>query len=550
MSVIVLDDICNLSCDYCFYSSVLWEKRDELIKAWKIDKDLIYFNKDYVKWLADKFVDSNFEIDLWRKSVVISWWEPTMHPDFCELMTYFIQKWLTIHLITNFVFPTDWQIAKFLKKNIKHFRFLVNFNEIDRQKAAEITKQNLINIDTEHTKMWINLYHADYHFEYAIDVLKNTKHLHTIRFSLPNSQVDEWINMGVIKWMKEVWYFKEDFLDKYKKDLFQDDYDSILNTWKWITYWLLDENIYKYYYEYLWKELEKFIQLIKDNNLQDRVDFYVDCWFDYKIIPETVLWFVLQRLHYKNPCSIPNWVCIQTGWAVQQCYSIWTYWNFTEQELTTKWKSIRELNNYYLISSLLLQFWLLNQIYENKFEMCRWNNLRFFKQIFTKWTFNKWNFILKDYNISQRWDEKVWYMLKDVKELTDKYLDWYKQTKNKMFLIRIYQLIEYCFAHFYIDEVWTILNKMITIMWNDRTKDRLNFFLYYYNILYSFIKNLIKYTNENNYDWIEKLRENSLKEIEELENNWNERICEQPSKQLYKLSNIIKTIIKKQIYIK
>lgn len=553
MSVIVLDDICNLNCDYCFYSTVLWEKRDELIKSWKLDKDSIYFNKEYVKKIADKLVDSHFEIDLWKQSVVITWWEPTMHPEFIELMTYFIKKWLTIHLLTNFVFQTNWKVHNFLKKNMKHFRFLVNFNEISRQPSAKITKEKLINFDYEHIKIWINLYHTNYDFDNVIDIFNKTKNIHIIRLWLPNAQVDEWINMWIIKAMKEDWYTDEQLENlkmKYQKDLFEEDYNLISTTWNWIKYWLLDEEIYLFYKEKLWKELQRFISLLKENNLENRIEFYIDCWFDYKILPEDVCWFLLQRLYYKNPCSLPNWVCIQTWWSVQQCYSIWTYWNFTKEELTIKWKSIRELNNYYIISSLFLQFWFLSQIYENNFEMCRWNNLRLFKQLFTTWTFNSWKFVLKDYNISKKWDEKIWYQIKDVVKITNHYLKWYNDTNHILFLVRIYQLIEYCLVHFDLDNVWKILNEIQMIALKKKTENNFHIFYLYYQLLYNFLWELKEITLEKTYfQKHEQLREKYLNEIKELNINFNEYYWEQPHKQLMKLDNISKIIIKKQIYI-
>ena len=548
MSVIVLDDICNLNCDYCFYSTVMWSKREELIKSWKLNKDAVYFNVEHVKKLADKLIDSHFEIDLWKQSVVISWWEPTMHPEFIPIMTYFIRKWLTIHLLTNFVFPKNQAVYKFLMKNKKNFRFLVNFNEIARQPASKVTKQNLIDFNYDQIKIWLNLYHANYHFDDFIDILKQAPNIHIIRLWLPNTQVDEWINMWVIKAMKEVWIFEDSMLDMYKKDLFDDDLQCIKDTQEWLKYWLMDEKIHNFYKEYLWKELQRFIWLLKENNLDQRVQFYIDCWFDYKILPEDACWFLLQRLYYKNPCSIPNWVCIQTWWEVQQCYAIWTYWNFTKDRLWIEWKSIRKVNNYYTISSLFLQFWLLNQMHEYKFEMCRWNNLRFFKQLFTKWTFNRWTFTLKDYNISKKWDQQFWYELKDHKELVQNYLNAYKETKHTMFIVRIYQLLEYCFVHFMFDKTTDIL-WMIQELTLRKIDDHLEFYIQYYTLLNEFSVELQQKTLEQKFWEIDTLRDQYLTELQKTNTYYNETLSDQPTKQLVKLENIVKTIIKRQIYI-
>ena len=121
MSVIVLTDICNLSCEYCFYSSILVKKRDELIAKGLLKKETIFFDTEEAKKIANRLDDSQTTIYLKKKSIVITGWEPTLHPDFIEIMTYFIRKWFSIHLLTNFAFPSQWKVYKFLQKNKDNF---------------------------------------------------------------------------------------------------------------------------------------------------------------------------------------------------------------------------------------------------------------------------------------------------------------------------------------------------------------------------------------------------------------------------------------------
>lgn len=548
MSVLVLTDICNLNCDYCFYSTVLSQKKDEMIKKGLLNKDSIYFNIDEAKSIANRLIDSQSVIDINKKSIVITWWEPTLHPEFKEIMQYFFRKWFSIHLLTNFAFPVDWEIAKFLKKHQHYFRFLVNFNEIENQKVASLTKANLINFDYEHIKIGINLYHQNYYFQDVIEILKNTKNIHTIRLWLPNAQVDEGINMWVIKGLKNIWQFEESDLDLYKKDLFEQDIESINQTWQGIKYWLLDPKIYSYYKNVLWNELIKFINLLKENNLEDRVDFYIDCWFDYKILPPEVLWFMIQRLHYKNPCSIPNGVCMQIGGTIQQCYSIGNYWNFADVDMNIKNYSIRELNNYYLLSSQLLQHWLLNQIDELKFEMCRWNNLRFFKQLFTKWTFNNWEFVLKDYAISNKGNEKEGYKLKDVIEMSKRYVKEYKNTKKITYLIRGLQLFEFCLTHWYFQEAKNNLKEIESFLIYQKTEwyaERINF----YSLLLWFVSEIIEAHSKKEKEKIAHIREKYEYQLQELSKILRDSYWELLPEHLIKLHWIVKIIVQKWDYL-
>ena len=182
--------------------------------------------------------------------------------------------------------------------------------------------------------------------------------------------------------------------------------------------------------------------------------------------------------------------------------------------------------------------------------MCRWNNLRFFKQLFTRWTFNSWTFELKDYNISQKWNSSIWYELKDVVELTKKYLEWYNETNNILFLTRIFQLIEFNLVHFELENVWKILNEIQLITLKKKTENNFHLCYFYYDILYKFLNELKEITlNKTYFEKQEQLREKYLNDVKEININFNHFYWDQPHKQLSKLDTITKTIIKKQIYI-
>lgn len=543
MSVLVLSDTCNLSCDYCFYSTVMAKKREEML--WK---DNIYFNKDEAIAMANRMADSEINLDLNKRSIVITGWEPTMHPEFIEIMTYFIRKDFEIHLLSNFVFPPNWPIAKFLKKHKAHFRFLVNFNEIGKQRASIITKQNLIALNYEHIKIGVNLYHPDFNFTDIIEVLEQAPNIKTIRLWLPNAQADEGINRGVMMGMQALGIWEDKYKDLYTQDLFERDLNHIIETWKGLPYGILDKVVYEYYKYQLGGALLKFIHLLEEKNLDERVDFYVDCGFDYKILPKEALGFIMQRLHYKNPCSIPNGVCMQVNGNTQQCYAIGDYGNI--KGLNIKNFSLREVNNFYLLSALLLQHGFLNQIEENKLEMCRGNNLRFFKQLFTKGTFNRGEFVLKDYNISQNWDEKVGYMLKDIKEMLNRYFNAFKQTKQKVLIIRIMQLFEYCLAHLYLNEAQEVLSDLKGLEQLRSVEDSFKERIRLYDILFGFIKENVDIVSNWNKNLLENLKNNYIERLQREANyirENNKGIIKDYNKNLY---SCIKLLVNKWVFLK
>lgn len=542
MSVIVLSDTCNLSCDYCFYSTVMAKKREEMM-----GKDSIFFNKDEAIAMANRLTDAEISLDLWKKSIVITGWEPTMHPEFIEIMTYFIRKDFEIHLLSNFVFPPNWPIAKFLQKHKSHFRFLVNFNEIWKQRPSIITKQNLIDLNYEHIKIGINLYHPDFEFADVIEVLEKAPNIKTIRLWLPNAQADEGINMGVMKWMQALGIWKEEYKDLYKKDLFDEDLKSIETTGKGICYGLLDANVYWYYFKHLWDALLKFIHLLEEKGLDERVDFYVDCGFDYKILPKEVLGFLMQRLHYKNPCSIPNGVCMQVNWTTQQCYAIWDYWNI--KGLNLKNHSLREINNFYLLSALLLKDWLLNQREENRFEMCRGNNLRFFKQLFTQWTFNRGEFVLKDYAISQTGNQEQGYLLKDVERLAQTYFQTYHSTKQSLLVVRVAQLFEFTLAYLHLEDAQKVL-KILNAFENLRSVEAsMKIRIRLYDLLFHFVQESVECVKKWERGNMESIRETHIWKLQNLVAyiHWTKGIV--LPQELQNFYGIVKLLIQKWIFL-
>ena len=79
--------------------------------------------------------------------------------------------------------------------------------------------------------------------------------------------------------------------------------------------------------------------------------------------------------------------------------------------------------------------------------------------------------------------------------------------------------------------------------------DHLEFYIQYYTLLNEFSVELQQKTLEQKFWEIDTLRDQYLTELQKTNTYYNETLSDQPPKQLVKLENIVKTIIKRQIYI-
>ena len=529
MAIVVLDDLCSMSCEYCFYWSHLIKIRKKLIEQWKINKDDIYFKKEKLLKVIKKLNDWNFNISLWWKSIVITWWEPTLHPEFIEMMNYLIKNWYIIHLLSNFSFDPNSKVANFLKKNIDKFRFLVNLNEVDKQKLSKNTMQNLINLDDDKIKISINLYHTNYNWSYLFEVLEKTKNINIIRLWLPNPEVSEWIAKWIMKEFLELYWDKFN-KEKYEKDLFEEDINSILNNNEFVKYWQKDD-VVKEYYEKLANEIYKlknFIENKLDKKRAEKIKFYLDCWFDLSLFNNEIYWFLFKRLYYKNTCSIPN-MDVDLKWNIKQCYTISNFWDFDEK-LNINNVSFSQAKWNYKISSIFFTKWLLRN--EEKEQACTAYHLRMYYQLW--WDLEKlW------------WKLKIWVdptkeikneIRKDYLEKIDKYINLYKKTNNEKFLIRFLQFIEFNFTLHDFDIIEKILIKYwMKIRKNDNQYD---FYIQYYKLIIDYIKEIKK----NKYD-ILNIREKFKEKLNKLRKRFNQYYQTLPKDNIKNLDFITEQLI-------
>ena len=510
MTVVIIDDICSLKCPYCFYSTKLAQVREKLLKEWKIAPEKVFIKKETIKKIIQKLEDFNKikTTKIWPKTIAISGWEPTLHPDFIDICKQFLKKWYNIHLLSNFSFPNDWKVAKFLKKNINRFEFLVNVNEEKYiwKQLFENTINNVISLDTDKMKISLNIFHTNFDFSSIYKIFYRTRKTYIIRFWFPNPEINNWINKTVVSFIKNK--------QIYYKQLLEDDINYIKKYNSFLPYWWTEPSLVDYY-KLLWKELNKLIKIIKDNWWTDRVKFYIDCWFPYDIIPEKALWFILQRIYYKNLCSIPNGDTY-LDWTTSMCYTLWQWWNTKHPNIQKN--SFNTISKYYILPSRFLQDGFLNL----KDQACVAYAVRFFYQLF-------WDMKNKDEDILS-------VKLKPWQEIINKYLNLYKNWKH-IAIIRMYQLIEFFLSKFEFETAKKVINYISNkVNFFQLDEQQNNFRYHYYRLITDFLIELEKTKDQ------EKLRKTYLEKLEQTRKLFNINNV-YPKSHIKKLDAIVEQII-------
>ncbi len=527
MTVLVIDDICSLKCPYCFYSTKLAEVREKMMDSNKLNQNDIYMNMDLIKKTIQKMDDFNKikTTTIGTKTIAISWWEPTLHPKFIDICKSFLKKWYNIHLLSNFSFSPDSKIAHFLKKNIDKFEFLVNLNEkkFTLQKFHDNCVENLKNLDTDRMKISLNIFHTNFDFSAMVDVLENTHKTYIIRFGFPNPEVNYGVNFSAMK------YLDSKKLQLYTDNLLEQDIQYIEKYDKGIPYWLEEKTLNNHYHK-LWKELDIMVELIKSSNWQNRVKFYIDCGFPYDLIEDKTLWFILQRMYYKNPCSIPNGDT-HIDWGTSVCYALGEWGN---QQITPNIQkhSFNNIKKHYILSSVFLLDGLLKISISR--DICSAYALRFFYQLFNE----------KDDNF-KIWKNILNSNIKNPIIICDKYLELWKKWK-KTSIYRIYQLVEFLLANQYIEEANQLINYLqskLPVFQAD--KEQFIFRFHYYKLLWEFLQDLFKSNSKQQ----EKIRDKYSRKLEDIQKMFNMQYnC--PNELLKKLDSITQQIIQYQQVLK
>ena len=126
---ILLNNYCNLKCDYCFANKVLEEDKKGLSL------------KDF-RWLLEFLKNSK------DGNIRLIGGEPTLHPNFTDFILESSQRDFinSIHVFTNGTYPYRYNELFNLVSNRKRVSLLVNFNEKESVGEKKY-KQTLVNLD-------------------------------------------------------------------------------------------------------------------------------------------------------------------------------------------------------------------------------------------------------------------------------------------------------------------------------------------------------------------------------------------------------------------
>lgn len=174
---ILLNNYCNLSCEYCFANKVMKENRKNM--------DIEDF-----RWLLKFLKKSN------RSEVRLIGGEPTLHPHFLEILLESSENNYInhVHLFTNGTYPSKYNELYKLISSKKRFSILMNVNSKNKVGNKNYKRMiNNINILSDIKKirltLGINFYMKNQDYNYII-VLARKYNIKNIRWSLvvPNSQ--------------------------------------------------------------------------------------------------------------------------------------------------------------------------------------------------------------------------------------------------------------------------------------------------------------------------------------------------------------------------
>ena len=160
----LLNNFCNLSCDYCFANKVIEEEKQELKE---IDKVIDFHKRSNKRQM--RFIGG----------------EPTLHSNFSEILLKAARNNMDIHVFTNGLYNSEYNyLFKLLDKEV-NVSLLINYNK-GKQKESNLHQLKEYGVNFS---LGINFYKENQDYNYIIDTSKKYN-LNRIRWSLvvPNSE--------------------------------------------------------------------------------------------------------------------------------------------------------------------------------------------------------------------------------------------------------------------------------------------------------------------------------------------------------------------------
>lgn len=364
MSVVQITKACTLSCSYCFDKT--WAEAAKS-KSAKVTIDQNTF------WKYLKRMWEFFQADPENKNICISWWEPTLHPQFKQFVNSSIHSGFQVYLLSNFTFSKE--VAEFLKPLLESWKVttMTNINSpyADYAKMKPIlwtkTLMNLKMLEGPGVRLSFNIFDPDVDYEFIFEVLEKYPKLDkTIRL---------WVVNSIIK-------------DLRKDNTYVFDDEKIVD-WKKETMWS--------FYKRLGKVTDKLVKRLSDL----WYSIYLDCWVGWCIFNPETLKLIENNWWRIHGCSLPNDE-VSTDWQYSSCYTLYDYGN-EDRTLNVDTLSIKKSRWHFILKteffkehSLILPKCKRCPLLEKGCpRFCVSNNLYYYENLYQAWILDE-SLIIED----------------------------------------------------------------------------------------------------------------------------------------------------------
>ena len=158
MANILLTERCVRKCPYCFAKEYMEEKDDNLFLSWQ---NIIY--------LADLFEISR------EKHISLLGGEPTLHPDFPDIVDYLIKRKFYVNIFTSGILSVkalDNAYKKLKNYDNKKLNFVCNTNHPSISKKSEINRiEAFLEKFSKNTSLGFNVYKEDFTMTFLIGII-------------------------------------------------------------------------------------------------------------------------------------------------------------------------------------------------------------------------------------------------------------------------------------------------------------------------------------------------------------------------------------------
>jgi hypothetical protein len=172
---LIITEKCNRSCPYCFAKSNMHsETNTENESTGQIHISLENFDK-YLEFLKKNS----------RRALKILGGEPTLHPNFEEMITRSLDSGFSITVFTNGLWPGS--VQEFFEKNSKteKVNFIFNINEPEMQTARESSLQaESLGIAGNRGLIAFNIYREDFNLQFIPELINTFSLKKNVRLGL------------------------------------------------------------------------------------------------------------------------------------------------------------------------------------------------------------------------------------------------------------------------------------------------------------------------------------------------------------------------------